>query len=1133
MKSQRQSYTLLLVCALVLLFAAAAFAQETTAGIQGTVKDQSGAMVAKATVEVSGPALIGTKKLETDASGVYRFAQLPPGEYTLTVTAQGFRPIKRAGLDLQVGRMPTVDLQLQVGTAAETVEVTGEAPLVDVTSSKVATAVNQTMLENIPTGRSYQSVIPFAPGARQEPLQSSRNGTRTTGFQIDGASDSENVYLIDGMNTTNLRDGGVVNNFQMDFVQEVQIKSSSFEAEFGGALGGVVNAVPKHGSNAWHGEIKTYLRSNALNANDSCNVPASPGLVQLGVTCFVRANATPANGPTSLGTAQKALGPRADIPTEFYVPQKDEHRSIEPGFEIGGPIRGDKLWFYTSYIPTIDTLRRTVNFTGANAGTRTFTQSFTQHNSYTRLDYAPLQSLRLFAGWNYAYSRLTGSLPSPDSAIAGQVNTGASTDPSTLRPDNGLVNPSSIYNFGGDWTPNSKTVVSARWGYQFYNSEDRGKPSGVRYILQNTVKSTDTGLDGQPIGFSNTAGFANIGSNLQTLFDAWKRRSLNLDASYYVGHFFGSHNFKGGYMRMAQQNDVLSTFNTAQVLVFHSDKYVPVTSTTACDGVISQNVTRFGAAAAAAGCRGNDGYFIVRDGVTNTGLAKGLAQAIYFQDGWNAGHGLTLNLGVRFDNEFVPPYRAGFRSVDFGWKDKIAPRIGGAYDLLHNGKVKVYASYGKFFDIMKLGLPRGSFGSDYWHDCVYAMDNGDPNNITVAPTNGHGCPSSGPATGIAGNVGRFIENVDFRNTKDDPRDPPLDPNIKPMLQHEYVGGVDWMISPNWSLETRYSRKRLDRTIEDMSITDNLGFYIGNPGSSFTDLLHRSTVIDGQAIPALCPECPTTNVPATRRYDGVEFRLSRKTGQRWWGSVSYTYSKLTGNYAGLTNTDISDGNGGRHAPNNNRAFDLPTMLYDTTGKLADGPLATDRPHTAKVYGYYRLPWLGQETTIGFQQYAFEGTPLSTCVPVVGTSSACQFFEGRGNFLQVHRDAATGNLVQDGVVRGARTEPYFQTDMNFQHAIKPSKTHEGQRITFQAELFNLFNQHAVLSQQEILFQGSGLLSPSRPARFAGDPGVDWNAVMRGYNPLALANSAGLLLNGRYGQPQLYQNARNMRLAIRYTF
>src|SRR5438128_830640 len=117
------------------------------------------------------------------------------------------------------------------------------------TTAGVQGTVDKAILDNIPKGRSFESMIPFAPGARQEPLQGGN------GFQIDGASDSENVYLIDGINTTNIANGGVGKSFQMDFVQEVQVKSSSFEAEHGGALGGVINVVPKHGSNDYHGSL--------------------------------------------------------------------------------------------------------------------------------------------------------------------------------------------------------------------------------------------------------------------------------------------------------------------------------------------------------------------------------------------------------------------------------------------------------------------------------------------------------------------------------------------------------------------------------------------------------------------------------------------------------------------------------------------------------------------------------------------------------------------------------------------------------------------------------------------------------------------------------------------------------------
>src|SRR6202049_2975882 len=153
------------LCA-VLCFGFLAFAQETTAGLQGTVKDPSGSSVANATIELSSPALLGTKKAQSDEAGKYRFSALPPGEYTMTVTATGFRTFKLTNIDLPVGRLPSIDVSLQVGGVAETIEVTESSTLIDTTQSKVAVTVSKEQLNNIPTGRSFQSVIPFAPGAR-------------------------------------------------------------------------------------------------------------------------------------------------------------------------------------------------------------------------------------------------------------------------------------------------------------------------------------------------------------------------------------------------------------------------------------------------------------------------------------------------------------------------------------------------------------------------------------------------------------------------------------------------------------------------------------------------------------------------------------------------------------------------------------------------------------------------------------------------------------------------------------------------------------------------------------------------------------------------------------------------------
>jgi len=147
-----------------------AFAQETTGGISGTVKDGTGALVRSATVEISGPALIGTKKVETSDNGQYRVVNLPPGSYTVTVTDPGFDTAKTGNVVVQVGRYPTVDISLKVGSAATTIEVTEAGPTIEQGGTHDLTNISKEDLALLPAGASYQSLIALAPAARMEPL---------------------------------------------------------------------------------------------------------------------------------------------------------------------------------------------------------------------------------------------------------------------------------------------------------------------------------------------------------------------------------------------------------------------------------------------------------------------------------------------------------------------------------------------------------------------------------------------------------------------------------------------------------------------------------------------------------------------------------------------------------------------------------------------------------------------------------------------------------------------------------------------------------------------------------------------------------------------------------------------------
>jgi hypothetical protein len=489
------------------------------------------------------------------------------------------------------------------------------------------------------------------------------------------------------------------------------------------------------------------------------------------------------------------------------------------------------------------------------------------------------------------------------------------------------------------------------------------------------------------------------------------------------------------------------------------------------------------------------------------------------------------------DKENLPTYQqgTGYNGISFGWGDKIAPRLGASYDVLGKGKVKLFGSVGYFYDIMKYNLPRGSFGGDYWHDCVYALDSPDFTKIIPQrDANGHYCPLGGGAVGAVGTLPgmRFIENYDYRVPSNNPNQAGtlgatglIDPNLKPMKQHEMVFGADWAISPSLALEARYSRKRLDRTIEDAGTITQDGevYYIVNPGFGVN-----------QTVPN-CNGCPA-NPKATRNYDGVEFRLNKRVG-KVFGSLAYTYSRLYGNYSGLTATDVSDGGGARNGANADRAFDEPFMSFDAHGKAADGPLPTDRPHTFKAYGYYNLKYWKFNTLFGFFEQIYSGSPLSSYISVW---AAPVFVEGRGNFVNVTRDPVTGNWIAGGV-SAKRTPTFSQSDISVSQDFHVSKTNERMVARFGFECFNCLNQHSPTVFDQNLIRTSGL-NPDQcgttgtncTATAASVAGFDYGALMtKGYDYIAAANSQGRILNSTYGQATGWQNRRNMRLQVVFTF
>jgi antitoxin (DNA-binding transcriptional repressor) of toxin-antitoxin stability system len=1020
-------------------------AQEVTGNIEGTLKDPSGAVIPNATVTAASAQR--TVNTTTNDDGTYRFNNLQPGVYTVTATGTGFGSAKRENVTVELGRTLQVNFELKPVGAGETVTVTAsDEPIVDVTSTKIATNVTQQEIDVLPKTKGFSSVINVAPGTRQE----ANNG----GFQIDGASGSENRFVVDGLDVTRVFGGtlGSTKNIPYDFVQEVQIKSAGYEAEFGGATGGVVNVVTRSGSNDFHGEVRFDYSSDKWRADD---------------------NPTLRRKLTDVSQAEF-----------FFIPGgKEKTRFVAPTFSVGGPVVKNKLWFFTSYAPEYYRLRRNMDLisvvTGAPSETVLNTRpiNFTTSNQYFigRVDFSPYSKLQIngsFIDSGQKNRGLFGALQQQTGFQTSLLPTGAplqTTSTTTfnnprLEFQGGYV-PSWQAALNVVWTPTSKLVISSRIGRNYLNDKNNNYDIPVNTVqpqIANPCPTTKFAC----VGGSTSIGSPIISTNNLTLFDITKRTNYNFDASY-IANVLGQHVFKGGYQRSNLFNDILNERSGGYVNFYYDQAF----------GTPPQ--------------RGTFGYY-----ETNifglAGKASSNNQAIFFQDQWQIHKRVTLNLGLRSENEFLPAYPIDLsrhpgldpslladrpdKLVSFGWKDKLAPRIGGAWDVFGDGRLKAYASYSVFYDIMKYDMARGSGGGEFWIQTNYALDQLEFRGIT--PENHPGRQLSPPIDLRFPSVGNAFP-------------PGIDPDLKPMREHEYSVGADYAGSRDLLFSARFTRKILDKAIDDVGHLVAAGeeYTIANPGFGIAK--------DFYGAPK-----------AIRNYTGLELRVDKRFSNNWYANVSYIYSRLYGNYGGLASSDEF----GRANPNINRYFDNLALSFDNFGNLANGRLATDRPNTFKGFGSYRFNWLKRMSTdIGASQFIYQGTPVTTSIairivdPAIGqTGSFAVYPNGRGDL--------------------GRTPWYTQTDLLVNHRIRYD---EHIAFKFQLNVTNLWDERNVTGRYT---GGQGAQNLLAPGQFV--PFLTPEAYVNGNgNLLTLARTK--VLDPRFNLPFQFQEPRVARFAIGIEF
>jgi outer membrane receptor protein involved in Fe transport len=439
--------------AAILLFALAStpcLAQINTATIAGTVTDPTGANVPGATVVVENVASGVRRGAQTNSDGVYSVPLLQPGQYTVTISKDGFQTSKNSGVDLVISQVATLNVTLTLGTAAQEVTVSGAVPLIETSTAGLGTVIGEKETADLPlNGRQFVQLLQLAPGT--VPISVSQSATPAIGAgsttpSINGGTNRSNLFYIDGVYATDPFFSTFSISPSIDALQEFKEQTHSDLAEFGQSTGGTINVATKSGTNTFHGTLYEFLRNNDLDARN------------------------------------------------FFAPTTGVYRQNQFGAAAGGPIIRNKLFFYGFY----DGYRYTQS---ANNFTTVPTQAQLS-GDFSALDktiYNP-----------YTYNAATNtSQPFAGNKIPAQyVNAGMLAYVKAFVPTPNYFVPGSPYNFLNT-EPN--LVNQDQGGIRIDDSLSERDTLNGHFMMSNATNSSPSSLPGTP--FITTFDSKNAGIN--------------------------------------------------------------------------------------------------------------------------------------------------------------------------------------------------------------------------------------------------------------------------------------------------------------------------------------------------------------------------------------------------------------------------------------------------------------------------------------------------------------------------------------------------------------------------------------------------------------------------------------------
>lgn len=932
---------------LLLALAPAASAQEGTAALRGTVLDPNGAAVPGAQVSIANQETgLNRRTSTTGEDGEYAFTSLTPGLYRITVEAANFKRVVKEGVKLNVGEEQEFKVNLEIGGAAESVTVTSDNPIVQTTSKEIGGHIGQEELTELPSiNRNFIGFVGLLPGVVPN---ISTESFGSDSVSVNGQDPRFNNYLLDGSNNNDDVIGqraGSQARTALEAVQEFQVLTNQFDAEYGRTSGGIINAITKSGTNDFHGSVFGFFQDNSLNA----------------VSRFAQLN-------------------RLEDPEASYK---------QFGGTIGGPIKRNLAHFFFSYERTNIDEGIVVDIPAAPSLNATTTEQTRADNTILRFDMQPEMNHQVAVRW------LREKSPQLNQIITA-FNRPVSLEASREEADV------------------DQTIVGS-WTYT------------LTPTLLNDLRLSFTRED---VAFANP-GF-NSGKSMAELpptlvFNSFVTQQSNVaqarvNDSYRLADVVSwarrDHSFKFGldYNYVTAANLTEDSLNG--VFMFPTD--LPFD---------------------AANPRTYPERLQIRVGGPQEFTLVNHNTSIFAQDNWKVTPKLTLNLGLRYDDETI--------SDD---QNNLSPRLGFAYDPKGEGKTVIRGGYGHFyqntpFELITAFRTAGPFSSSFVRNFpLNAADPGpragllptDPtlrngptvNRELIASLVGSGTLLGNPTPVVDNSTRRmpYVRSLSFGFQHE------LVSNLAVTADYIHQSGVDQLMTINLNPGLRASTASTGAISRRFA---TLGAVVDNSA-----LPVDTSLFAGQNFATLGVSSVTTRVNVGEtKYDALQLSLDKRFSRGFQFKTSYTLSRGRGNTSG-------DG--------------TPTANFQSQDSLNldlnEGPTNFDRRHNFVFSGVWRVP-----KTRGFIVStiirALSGTPFTLQDPRVDPDRNGILFDplpsGTFNATRTFPNGETLNfdVENQGGRNGARLPGFFSVDLRL--AYKFNFT-ERVNAGFTFEAFNLTNR-----------------------------------------------------------------------------